>query len=236
MTILNQRGRRSVSGGFAVPEVYTVEVDDPDLNFLFEIDVDNSGPSPRVAAVVCIARNDTVEVRSDQLRRVAVTRCVRNAAATLLPGRAVRDRSGHVVGAAFPLDDEEHEQYLRARRREERAGLRRVTDDDLRRVAEAYRAALSAGQPPTFEVQRALRLNTRGQAARWVEKARDAGFLGLAPGWRRAGEVPAPKEEPTRERRSVPLPKRSTRPTVRPPEDEPKPTTKVPKRERRVKP
>jgi hypothetical protein len=229
--IIHGGGRRPVAGGFVVHAVYTFEVDDPALDFVVEVDVDNSGPVPRVAAVVCIARDDDLAVRGEQLRKVALTRYVREAATGLHPGRAVRGRSGHVAGALYPLDADQRRQYLAARRREERAGLRRVTTDDLRRVADAYRAALAAGQPPTVAVQHALGLNSRGQAARWVEKAREAGILGPAPGWRRAGELPLPDQEPIRTTRA-PLPNRSTVPRLAPPEDEPTPKpTRRPKKD-----
>ena len=60
------------------------------------------------------------------------------------------------------------------------------TEESLRLVAAAYRLAMLAGHAPTKAVAVALDM-PRPTAARWVEKARDQGFLGKATE-RQAGE------------------------------------------------
>ena len=64
----------------------------------------------------------------------------------------------------------------------------RLSDDEMRRVADVYRDALAAGEPPTKAVSTKL-YTSRPNAARWVSEARRRGLLGDAPGKRRAGEI-----------------------------------------------
>ncbi len=64
---------------------------------------------------------------------------------------------------------------------------RTVTKDLLRQVAEVYRTALAAGDPPTAAVAEHF-TRSHSTAARWVGMARTAGELGPAPG-RQAGEA-----------------------------------------------
>lgn len=52
-----------------------------------------------------------------------------------------------------------------------------VTDDVLRKVAEVYRAAHAAGKPPTQAVAREF-VVSRSTAGRYVQRARQRGFLG----------------------------------------------------------
>lgn len=88
---------------------------------------------------------------------------------------------------------------LRAPTDDERSGFasnyrrdgRRLPDDErLTRVAEVYRAAMGLGERPTQAVADALEV-ARSTAGRWVQEARDRGYLRAAPGPRMAGEVPA---------------------------------------------
>lgn len=67
----------------------------------------------------------------------------------------------------------------------------RITDDQLREVAMVYRAALaeSEGRKAPTEAVRDMFTISRSTAGRWVEEARRRGFLGPAPGRRRAGEA-----------------------------------------------
>ena len=53
----------------------------------------------------------------------------------------------------------------------------RVTDDELRKVADIYRAAHVARKPPTAEVAREMHVS-RSTAGRYVQRARKQGFLG----------------------------------------------------------
>lgn len=127
-------------------------------------------------------------VTSDGLRGLPVARMLREAEwqqPHLLrrPGASSRYGSGEGDSRA-----KGNAAYQRARRNAERQGRRRITDEDLRRVAEVYRSAGSTGRPPTAAVEHELHLRTRAQAARWVRRAREEGFLNPAPGPRQQGE------------------------------------------------
>jgi hypothetical protein len=52
-----------------------------------------------------------------------------------------------------------------------------LSDDVLRRVADIYRAAHAAGDPPTRTVMLAFNVS-RSTAGRYVQRARERGFLG----------------------------------------------------------
>jgi hypothetical protein len=54
---------------------------------------------------------------------------------------------------------------------------RNLSDDLLSRVAATYREALAAGEPPTRAVERDLAVS-HSQAAKYVSRARQRGFLG----------------------------------------------------------
>jgi hypothetical protein len=169
----------------------------PDLPYLVSLVVENVGAEPRCCELHVLARPDGAPVTSENLRRLPVGELVRRVVAeqdvwvsetgdfpwTLLDRTNTGDPAGR--------DREEFHAYLRARKREERRGRRRITDDDLRRVADTYRRALAQGEPPTQAVKDALVLKNTARAARWVMRARQEGFLGEAPRRGLKGEVRA---------------------------------------------
>jgi hypothetical protein len=63
----------------------------------------------------------------------------------------------------------------------------RITDSKLQEVAEVYRLAWEAGEPPTRAVAKYFS-KSHSTAARWVGLAREQGFLGKSNG-RRGGEA-----------------------------------------------
>jgi hypothetical protein len=67
---------------------------------------------------------------------------------------------------------------IREARRQPRPGVL-VSDDHLRQVEAAYRAAMAQGQPPTRAVMEQWHV-ARATASRWIARARDRGFLGAA--------------------------------------------------------
>jgi hypothetical protein len=83
---------------------------------------------------------------------------------------------------------DEYRQGLAELARRER---QRTPDSDLERAAAVYRSAAAAGEPPTAAVERELRLKTRDQAKKWVQRARRAGYLPPATG-ERVGGVTGP--------------------------------------------
>ncbi len=64
---------------------------------------------------------------------------------------------------------------------------RRITDDQLRRVADVYLTTVGERRNPTRAVEEQLRLQNRNVAKKWVQKARAAGFLAPSLGERRWG-------------------------------------------------
>lgn len=90
-------------------------------------------------------------------------------------GNRLRDRSGYL------------EPYRNVVRREARSNRRRTPDSELERVATVYRQALADGDHPTAAVERALRLPNRNTAKKWVQRAREGGFLEPAPAPRVGG-------------------------------------------------
>jgi hypothetical protein len=101
-----------------------------------------------------------------------------------------------LVDILDPMTQEERAAWMpaagsksgRERLREARKGGRgvKLTDADLRRAADIYRAALKKHDPPTRAVADQLHL-ARSTAGRWVFAARKRGFLGPATP-RQAGE------------------------------------------------
>lgn len=188
--------------------VATVEpIDLPDLPYLVSLVVENVGAEPHCCDLHVLARPGGPPVTSENLRRLPVAELVRRVVAeqdvwvsetgdfpwTLLDPASGADPAGR--------DRREFDAYLRARLREEAKGRRRITDDDLRRVADAYRLAMAQGNPPTQEVRAAMHLRTDAQAARWVMRARQEGFLGEAPRRGMKGERPTDNSTTREERR-----------------------------------
>jgi hypothetical protein len=174
-------------GDFVVLGRFSFEVDDPDVPFLLVLKVDSSGPVAKCTELRCTERPGGDGITTDGLRKARLATYLR-AGCNIFVANHGGEEDGY-INADLPVSDEEFQTYLRQRRREERQGRRRITDGDLRRLADTYRQALALGLAPTAEVERVLRLRSRAQAARWVSKAREAGFLRAAPGPRQAGEI-----------------------------------------------
>jgi hypothetical protein len=162
-------------------------IDLPELPCLVSLVVENVGAEPHCCELHVMARPGGEPVTGETLRRVPVADLVgRVVAAQPVWVRTDDPDTWQLLDSTGDLDltgqdRSELNAYVRARRRDEVKGRRRISDDDLRRVAEAYRAALARGSAPTQEVRSVLRLRTDAQAARWVMRARQEGFLGEAP-------------------------------------------------------
>jgi hypothetical protein len=132
-------------------------------------------------------------VSGELLRRVPVNRLLARAmaAAHFRFGEpedgGIRIDFGEGGVARFPTPKESaefYESYARNARKPRRGSP--LTDENLRNVADLYRAATRRGDPPTQTVASAMSV-ARPTAARWVSAARKRGLLGPAiPG--RAGE------------------------------------------------
>ncbi|MGI8631608.1 MAG: hypothetical protein ACR2NA_03555 [Solirubrobacterales bacterium] len=171
-------------------------IDLPDLPCLVSLVIENLGAEPHCCELRAIARPGGEPVTGETLRRVPVADLVsRVVAAQPVWVRTDDPDTWQLLDSASGIDQsrdrDEINAYVRARRRQEAKGRRRITDGDLVLVAEVYRAALAKGDPPTSTVRSVLRLRTNDQAARWVSRARQEGFLGKAPRRGMKGEVRA---------------------------------------------
>jgi hypothetical protein len=176
-------------GGVSVMRYMEVRTDELVQGWQVVAWIENAPFGPRCIDLR-IATNADHPITSDALRRVRVGQLIQFA-----EDHPMLFQGSLTEGAWATEGGRDRAAYLRARRRQEAQGRRRISDEDLTRVAAVYRAALIAGRPPTAAVQGELRLRTRGQAARWVKRAREEGFLGPAPGRRRPGEA-SPSHNP----------------------------------------
>jgi hypothetical protein len=192
--------------GIAVLRHVYLDCDDPWLPYLARAVIENTPAGPRCVDLRLVARPGGPPVTPEGLRRVPLGRVVRKVEqkqhvmhtmpkAEGLPSY-VRDAIGEGVawGASGAGEQARRDRaaYRRALARQRAEGRRwRLDEAMLRKVAAVYRKALAVGRPPTAAVQEHFGLGARGQAARWVQRARDEGHLGPAPGRRRKGEVPS---------------------------------------------
>ena len=110
--------------------------------------------------------------------------------------RVTRTEDGQVIGEYY-VDASEFSgldavrQELIAETEAQLAPQRRrpLSDEFLADVADVYREALAAGSSTGRAIQERWP-STEANARRWISRARKAGFLGDAPGVRRAGEQP----------------------------------------------
>ncbi len=170
ITPLPVRGPRGIVqfDDFAVWQHFVAE----DESVALEVKVDERG-GPRCVALT--ARDDD-GVTGEAMRSLPVARLLKAAfvdASFKLDERGV----GHLLST--PLKDREAF-YGRVAKdaRQPRQGSP-ITEDDLRQVAELYRAALGRGDPPTQTVANSLQV-ARSTAARWVARARERNLLGPA--------------------------------------------------------
>jgi hypothetical protein len=177
-------------GGFRVPQMFTAGFLDERLRVLIEVVLEEEGPE-----CVAISRLDfhapplTSERRFPL--RAMVNAALRAAALELVRVRVeevdprrenprlVPDESGRVqvYSAAF---DEHGEERLGA------GAHGAENQEKLERVATLYRRAVASGLAPSAAIAHEFGI-TPATARKWVQRARESGFLGSAVG-RRAGE------------------------------------------------
>jgi hypothetical protein len=173
-------GRVLLPGGVTLPSEFGDSFDDPDRGLRIEVDCEVEGTTP-----VCVAlsawRLDGSPLRRADLRDLPLEKYAAEAAEihsfVMPPGTPI---GMHVAEIHAPGRDPSF------RRRHT------VTDNDLRRVAAAYRAALERGDPPTVAVADDF-VVSRASGGRLVRRARERGFLGPALK-RKAGEAKKEKD------------------------------------------
>lgn len=171
-------------GDVAAPRYTRVIADDPELPYVVRAWVEMTSTGPRLADLR-IQPREGVEVTARSLRAFRLQPLLDQVATQVRPMR----RRGDAWAVNRDTASQDRASYRRALARQQE-GTRRwlLTDDHLAKVAEVYRAALATGRNPTQAVQDHWRLPKRGQAQRWVSRARDEGHLGPAPGRRMKGE------------------------------------------------
>jgi hypothetical protein len=168
--------REGAAPRFVVPQRFTATTTRDGIRVELTIEVDDEGV-PRCTGLELRQRPGAEPITGEALRNVPVARLMREAieaaaSADLRPSPKVVTASAASLSATARI----------------RARGAAVTDDDLRDVAERYRAAVDRGiRSPTQTVANELGA-PRSTVARWVHKARDRGFLGPAVRGR-AGEM-----------------------------------------------
>jgi hypothetical protein len=133
-----------------------------------------------VNAAVRAAAFEIVEVPIERVRALQQdARLVLHGNSQLVP-----DRNGNVRLYAPAFDSAKESPVERGPAPPPR---RPESDDDWRRVAELYRRAVASGSPPSLAVAAEFGVS-RPTARKWVQGARERGFLRPAVG-RRAGEA-----------------------------------------------
>jgi Helix-turn-helix domain len=181
-------------GGLRVPEMFTASFPGKDLAVRIEVVLDEDRPE-------CIALsrlNDDAPPLTSERRfplRAMVDAAVRAAAFELVEvpidevdpqrenERLVPDENGlvRVYAPAFSKAGSKARPVARTEVQ--------PPEPDLSRVAELYRRAVAAGMPPSREIADEYGI-TSATARKWVQRARERGFLAPALG-RRAGEARA---------------------------------------------
>jgi Family of unknown function (DUF6214) len=161
--------------GYAAPRHFIAESDTVRL----EIEVDEAG-SGHCRAVAIRAREG--ESLTSESVRIPLSGLVKQAVASAAaPVEAGTVEGLDVLQAILTTPRQEaqefYERYTKNARRPRRGSP--FTEENLRQVADLYRAALERGDPPTQTVADELNV-PRSTAARWVGKARDRNLLGPA--------------------------------------------------------
>ena len=147
----------------------TVTIDDDELDVVVEMRVINTAGVPECRELRLIARDDGRPITNETSR---------------VPVRSLLEEAAHAIvlkangdGNFEPItSDREARAFIAARDSERRNARRRITDEDLQRVAEVYRMAKAEGRPTGRAIEVEMHL-TPDQARQWVGKAKRAGFL-----------------------------------------------------------
>lgn len=160
--------------GTAAPKRFTATIELAGCEATLELELDDENV-PRCRALAVRAG----EVTDETLREIHVAEL-----AALALAEAARPYEPSAPGVVrmpifpAPADRERaYERFVEGARRPRQGS--RVDDETLSQVADLYRAAVAAGDPPTAMIGKTMNAS-RSTAARWVTKARERGFLGPA--------------------------------------------------------
>jgi hypothetical protein len=165
--------RRIGQSDFAIPKRLTLRTSSPDLPYEITITITNDG-EPLCSELVLRPKAGGIAVTTDGLRQVPVARLVKWANEMFL-GRLKSPARGIAGGVSLLSSLDEAGEATSAAQSEERAGRRRITDDDLRRLAEICRRADATGTSYIAIAELEMGL-TADQCRQWKRKAISAGF------------------------------------------------------------
>lgn len=163
---------------YAVAEEATAWTgDESDLPYLVTVDIENTGGAPECTRLVIERRPGGAPITSEGLRNVPVARLVEWAAhsSTVILKDPARGVEGGVVPLAeAPWSDGEALRIVDAVDHDRTTGRRRITDEDLRKLAEVCTRADALGTSYIRLAELELGL-THDQARQWKRKAIVAG-------------------------------------------------------------
>ena len=165
-----------LDGRYAIPPRFQAaawpdEIEGVRVDLLIEVD-EQGAPSCRGLTLEPLEEDG--HITTDMLRKVKVDALMRSAITEAM--RPAGDL-GREETATSANRDAFYERYRRGARRPRRGSP--VTDQNLRQVADLYRAAFRRGDPPTQTVADEMHI-ARSTAARWVAQARERDLLGPA--------------------------------------------------------
>lgn len=163
-------GMSDLGERFVLPERRLVRFEDETLIVEVEVVVEKTRP---VCESVTVRRQPGQSgVTQHDVRRLPVDRLFELAAVEQAQVRVPSPPGTVTLEPASDEEQEELREYLFRRRRT-------MTDELLGEVADVYRTAHQAGEPPTEAVREHFKI-ARSTAGRWVQEARKRGLLGKA--------------------------------------------------------
>lgn len=177
-------------GGLSIPETWSVHVNAIDrLGWNAVLTLASRDGRPMVFNLDLTAFGGA-EITSASLRQLPMKRIVVHALETLSSSERLARPERGVLNISIRLDSEGRVHWTVPAAHDAMAPRRgrRVRDEDIREVARVYREAMELRIAPIEHVYGTLHLGSKRTAARYVERARDMGYLGPAPAPRVAGE------------------------------------------------
>jgi hypothetical protein len=172
---------------FALPLEATASTGDgADLPYYVTIDIENRSGVPECTRLVLERRPDGPPVTTEGLRKIPVGKLIEWAAYTNMvklddPEKGISGGFTPFQEITFDEDTPAHEiaaqadEVVAAIKRDQRSQRRRITDDDLRQLADVCRRADAFGSSYIRLAELEMGL-THDQARQWKRKAIDAGF------------------------------------------------------------
>lgn len=174
VTSLTGNRRPRQVGDFAVLAKGRWRIVDDDLPYDLELTVTNESGTAECAQLLVQQRDGGPAVTTEGIRRVKVATYVAAVGRHMV--FRLTDPAAGIAGGMEPIEAPDLVEVSEAVERERTQQRRRITDDDLRRVASLVRVARQNGLPYIPVVMDTMRL-TSDQARQWKAKAVQAGYL-----------------------------------------------------------